>query len=56
MTRSAPAAFDRNSSLIALLVIGSIRWLNEAATRRVKVEGGKVRSNIFSLPLLWLLD
>ena len=26
MTRSAPVTFDWNSNVIALLVIGSIRW------------------------------
>jgi hypothetical protein len=26
MTRSAPVALDWNSSVIALIVIGSIRW------------------------------
>lgn len=30
MTRSAPVAFDWNRWLIALLVIGSIRWLGDA--------------------------
>ena len=50
MTRSAPATFDWNSSVIALLVIGSIRWLYDSILMIASESSHKDRKDHEEIP------